>query len=91
MLGSMLIKNAIGVGGLIILFVTIISPVLYIVILKLGLQFVSGVVESTNNGEISNFISSCSKSLMMPIVIILGVAFMYILLVSLLMCTVTIL
>lgn len=91
MLGSMLIKNAIGVGGLIILFITIIVPLLQIVLLKLGLQLVSGVVESTNNSEISNFVSACSKTLMMPIVIILGVAFMYILLVALLMCTVTVL
>lgn len=87
MLGSVLIKNAIGVGGLIILFLTILSPLIQIVIFKLGLQLVAGIIEPTNNSEICNFVNNCSKVLMYPIVIILGVAFMYILLIALLMCT----
>lgn len=87
MLGSILIKNAIGVAGLIILFVTILSPLIQILLLKLGLQLVAGIVEPTNNKEISDLISSCSKVLLFPIVLILGVAFMYIISISLLMCT----
>lgn len=87
MLGSILIKNAIGVAGLIILFVTILSPLIQILLLKLGLQLVAGIVEPTNNKEISDLISSCSKVLLFPIVLILGVAFMYIISIALLMCT----
>lgn len=87
MLGSILIKNAIGVAGLIILFVTILSPLIQILLLKLGLQLVAGIIEPTNNKEISDLISSCSKVLLFPIVLILGVAFMYIISISLLMCT----
>lgn len=90
MLGSMLIKNAIGVGGLIMLLLTIISPLIQIIVFKLGLQLVSGIIETTNNKEICDFVSSCSKVLLYPIVIILAVAFMYLLSVSLLMCAVTI-
>ncbi len=91
MLGSVLIKNAIGVAGLIILFLTILSPIIQLVLLKLGLQLVSGIVESASNLEVSNFVSNCSKILMFPIVIILGVAFMYIITISLMMCTINIL
>lgn len=87
MLGSILIKNAIGFAGLIILFVTILSPLIQILLLKLGLQLVAGIVEPTNNKEISDLISSCSKVLLFPIVLILGVAFMYIISIALLMCT----
>lgn len=90
MLGSALIKNAIGVGGLIILFLTILSPLIQIVLLKLGLQLVSGIVETTNNKQLSGLINDCSKVLIFPIVLILGVAFMYILLISLTMCTINI-
>lgn len=91
MLGSMLIKNAIGVGGLIILFLTILSPLIQIIVFKLGLQLVAGIIEPTNNSEICDFIGNCSKVLTFPIVIILGVAFMYVLLVALLMCSVSVL
>lgn len=90
MLGSALIKNAIGVGGLIILFLTILSPLIQIVLLKLGLQLVSGIVETTNNKQLSGLINDCSKVLIFPIVLILGVAFMYILLMALTMCTINI-
>lgn len=90
MLGSVLIKNAIGVGGLIILFLTILSPLIQIVLLKLGLQLVSGIVETTNNKQLSGLINDCSKVLIFPIVLILGVAFMYILLIALTMCTINI-
>lgn len=90
MLGSALIKNAIGVGGLIILFLTILSPLIQIVLLKLGLQLVSGIVETTNNKQLSGLINDCSKVLIFPIVLILGVAFMYILLIALTMCTINI-
>lgn len=87
MLGTVLIKNAIGVGGLIILFVTILSPLIQIIVFKLGLQLVAGIIEPINNSEMTNLINGCSKVLIFPIVLLLGVAFMYILSVSLLMCT----
>lgn len=87
MLGSMLIKNAIGVAGLVIIFVTILSPIIQFVIFKLGLQLVSGILEPMNNKELTGLISSCSKIMIFPIVILLGVAFMYILTIGILMCT----
>lgn len=86
-LGSVLVKNTIGIVGLLILFITIISPVMSILLIKLSLQLVSGILEMTGAGKISNFIGDCSKVLVYPIVIIISVSFMYLITVALIMCT----
>jgi stage III sporulation protein AE len=86
-LGSVLLKNTIGLIGVFILFITIISPVINILMFKFGLQLSSAIIEMTDNSKMSNFISSSSKLLILPIVIILGVALMYIITVCLIMCT----
>lgn len=86
-LGSVLVKNSIGLIGVIILFITILSPILMIIIYKLALQLSSGILEMTGNAKISNFLSSCSKLLILPIVLIIGIAFMYVITICLIMCT----
>lgn len=86
-LGSILVKNTIGLVGVVILFLTIISPVLNMVVLKLSFMLLSSVLELAGNSRMSNFLTSCSKILIYPIVIILGIAFMYIITISLVMCT----
>lgn len=86
-LGSVLIKNSIGLVGVFIVFATIISPVLSIVIIKLILQFCSGILEMTGNNKMSNFLSNCCNVILLPVVIILGIAFMYVITICLIMCT----
>lgn len=86
-LGSVLVKNSVGLIGVIILIITIISPIIMIVIYKLSLQLCGGILEMTGNAKISNFLSSCSKILILPIVLIIGVSFMYIITISLIICT----
>lgn len=86
-LGSVLVKNTIGLVGVLILFITIISPIINILVLKLTIQLCSGILEMTGSGRMSNFLSSCSKLLVYPIIIILAIAFMYIITISLVMCT----
>lgn len=87
MASSVLIKNAIGYSGLIIMFLTIISPVLKIVLLKLGLSLVAGIVESVADKRVTGFVSSVSKSLSMLSGIILAFSFAYFICVGLLMCS----
>ena len=41
----------------------------------------------TGNNRMSNFIFKCSKILTLPIVIILGIALMYVIMIALIMCT----
>ena len=89
LLSSVLIKNGIGVAGLILIIMTILVPIISILILKLGLQFVAGVIEPIGNSKISNLCEDLSKILIYPIVVILSVAFMYVLAVGLIMCTIS--
>lgn len=86
-LGSVLVKNAVGLVGVIILFVTIISPIITILVYKLSLQFCGGILELTGNDKMSGFLNSCSKILILPIVLILGIAFMYVITICLIICT----
>lgn len=86
-LGSVLIKNSIGLVGVFIVFASIIAPVISIILIKLILQFCSGILEMTGNNKMSNFLSNCSGLILYPIVIILGIAFMYIITICLIMCT----
>lgn len=86
-LSSVLIKNAVGLSGLLLMVVTVLSPVIGLVVLKLGLQLTSSIIEPLGNSQMTSFISSCAKILIYPIVLILGMAFMYILTVAMMMCT----
>jgi len=90
-LGSILIKNTVGLVGVLVLFITIISPVISIVVLKLSLQFSSGVLEMCGSNKIGNFVGSISKLLIYPIILVFGVAFMYVITIILIMCTANIL
>jgi stage III sporulation protein AE len=87
LLSGLIIKNAIGVAGLILLVSTILSPIAYLLILKLGLQFVAGVVEPIGNSKMSSLCEELSKILIYPIIVILAISFMFLLAVGLIMCT----
>lgn len=87
MLSSALIKNAVGVAGLILMFSTVIVPIIYVVVFKLLLQMTAGVLEPIGDSRISKLLEDISKVLVYPIVIILALAFMYLLSVGLIMCT----
>jgi stage III sporulation protein AE len=86
-LGSVLVKNTVGLVGVFILFLTVLSPIISILIIKLGLQLSGAILEMCGSKKLSEFTTSCSKLLIMPIVIILGVAFMYLITIALIMCT----
>lgn len=84
---SVLIKNAIGATGLILLLATIAMPIIKIVILLFGLKLTSAILEPITDSRISSFIFSVGKALNMLVACLLGVAFMYLLTVGILMCT----
>lgn len=84
---SVIIKNAVGVVGVILLFLTILRPIVQILTLKFAMQLVSAILEPIGEKQISNFTSSCAKILVYPIVLMLAVAFMYLLSVGLIMTT----
>lgn len=82
---SVLIKNAVGAAGLVLLFATIIVPVLNLVVFMLSLKLVAAVLEPITDSRISNFISMLAKSISLLIVLILGCAFMYLLMTGMIM------
>jgi stage III sporulation protein AE len=87
MASSVLIKNAIGASGLLLMFTMIISPIVQIVVFSLILKLAAAILEPLTDSRISEFIYSISKTLTLLVVLILGVAFMYLITIGLIMCT----
>ncbi|NLC17185.1 MAG: hypothetical protein GX756_04820 [Clostridiales bacterium] len=87
MAGSVLIKNAVGVAGLFLLASTVLAPVIKIAIMILTLKLTAAILEPLAPQGFSNFVSSAAKSISMLIAIILSVAFMYFIMLLLVVCT----
>ena len=87
MASGVLIKNALGYTGIIIVFLTVISPLVKIYLYKLGLSLVSGIIEPVADKRVTEFVSSTAKSLSMLASIILAFSFAYIICVGLVMCS----
>ena len=86
-LGSVLVKNTIGLVAVLILFSIILMPVIKLIVYKLLLQFTSGILEISGSSNMSNFISKISKVLILPIVIVLSISLMFVITIALIMCT----
>lgn len=87
MVSSILIKNAIGASGLFLMFSIIISPIVQIIVFSLTLKLAAAILEPLTDNKISDFIYSIAKTLTFLVILILGVAFMYLITVGLIMCT----
>ncbi len=87
LLSTMLIKNAIGLAGIILVLCSILSPVIYLMLIRLFFHFVSSIVDMIGCKEISDVLQRLSKIMSFPLAIILGVAFMFIMSISLVVCT----
>lgn len=84
---SNLIKNAVGATGLFLLLATLISPLIELVIFMLALKLIAGIVEPLGNKQVASFISSLSKSMVLLIVLLIGVAFVYFITIGLVICS----
>jgi len=84
---SVLIKNALGVAGLLLLITTILVPILQIIIFGLGLKLVSAIIEPLSDKRISNFVFNVGKSTNYLVATICSVSFMYLITIALVMCT----
>lgn len=81
------IKNAVGTCGLFILASSVLVPIVQLVLFRLVLKLTGACLEPLSDKRISNFVSDLAKVFIMPIVMILAVAFMYVVFVGLVMCT----
>lgn len=82
-----LIKNAVGAAGLILLVATIISPLIELIMFMLALKLIAGIVEPLGNKQVADFIAGLSKSMVLLISLIIGVAFIYFITLGLVMCS----
>jgi len=84
---SNLIKNAVGAGGLLLLIATVVSPLLELILFMLSLKLIAGIIEPLGNSQIANFTSSLAKSMTLLISLLIGVVFIYFILLGLIMCS----
>jgi stage III sporulation protein AE len=87
MASSVLIKNAVGVAGLYLLFGVVLSPIIKIAVLSLGLKLAAAVTQPLADNRVSNFLTSITKSFSMLTAIIIGAAFMYFVTIALILVT----
>ena len=87
MLSCSLIKNSVGVSCLLLLFCTIVIPVLKIIVFSLLMKLASSILEPISDGRVTNFVNDISKLIPTLIALIFGVAFMYFIITGLVMCS----
>ena len=85
--GCVLIKNAIGIWGIVLIFATILVPALQLVVYSLFLKLTAGVTEPVSDPRISSFISGLSGGINYLIASIFCVGFMFFLSIFLLICS----
>ncbi len=74
--GAVLVKNAFGLTGIIILFISVLQPIATVVALNIGLKLTAGIIEPMSDSRISNLLSNLAKSLNIIIAVILGLTFL---------------
>ena len=77
MAGSVLIKNAVGVAGLFMIFYRVISRVVEMAVFSLLLKATAAVTESFSFSSVSTLLTSLSKSISYFIMCLLTVGFMF--------------
>ncbi len=87
MASGVLIKNSIGLVGILIIISSILSPILEIAIFSLMLKAVSAILQPLNNNRITNFLNSSSKNVTMLSTCIIAVSFMYFLCIGMCMAS----
>ena len=75
--GSLLVKNAVGIGSLILVFFIVLKPILYLGVLSLGLKLISGISSVIDNANIAGLLINVSNALKLLIALVIGSACMY--------------
>ena len=91
MASSVLIKNAIGMAGVVLAVGTVLFPIAQVAVFSLGLKLTASILEPISKSKVPDFLMSISKLLNMLVVILAGVGFMYMVSVGLIMSTANIL
>jgi stage III sporulation protein AE len=73
---GVLIKNAFGLAGILMLAAVILGPVLKILVISLCLRLAAGIIEPVTDEKISGLLYATGKSLTVLVTIILGLFFL---------------
>lgn len=87
--GGLLVKNATGVTGVVLLIATIFSPIISLSIMELGLKLTAGVVEVLGDKKCSGLLYGVGKSFKMLTVVLVGISLMYFFAIFLSLCSVS--
>lgn len=87
MSSTLLIKNSIGLVGVLMIITTILSPILEIVVFSLLMKLISAILQPMGNSKTSNFLMSTSKSITMLSTCVIAIGFMYLISIGLVMTT----
>lgn len=79
MASCILLKNAFGLTGVILLLMIIMSPAVTLVVTMLSFKLIAGIVEPFSDPKIANLFSSAAKSLNILISVVLGMGFLVLL------------
>lgn len=91
MASSILVKNSVGLVGILLLVATVISPIFNILMFSLELKISAAILQPISDGRTSNFLSAVSKTLNMLLTCLIALGFMYVVTTGLIMVTANIL
>ena len=87
MASAVLIKNAVGLSGILLLLGLVLAPIVKIVVFSLAIKLAAAVTQPIGDSRISNFLTTINKSFGMLVACLLGVAFMYLVILALFIMT----
>ena len=87
MASAVLIKNAVGLSGILLLLGLVLAPIIKIIVFSLAIKLTAAVTQPIGDSRISNFLTTINKSFGMLVACLLGVAFMYLVILALFIMT----
>ena len=87
MASALLIKNAVGLSGILLLLGLVLTPIVKIVVFSLALKLTAAVTQPIGDSRISDFLTALNKSFGMLVACLLGVTFMYLVILALFIMT----
>lgn len=85
--GMVIVKNALGVSGIIAVILIVLTPAIKLLVLTVGLKLTAGIIEPITDKRLSGFINNVSESVRQLLGAVLGVGFVFILSLSMLLFT----
>lgn len=85
--GSVLIKNAVGVGSLFLILVITIKPILTLIVYRLLIMLFSAIIDPISDKRFTSYLSILNKTLSFLLALVIAVAFMIFVLLLLLVCS----